>query len=120
MTCINIGNAIICMSPWGRMKLGNKYVWLEYHEYCGPTFYWDSNMTKLYDPVDENDPIWDLFDVWLKKYRANKEKEAAARVKEKKKKIEDALKKEKLDKLKAIQDQIKQLKIEQLKLKDIK
>ena len=26
MTCIRIGNAIMCMNPWGRLKLGNRYV----------------------------------------------------------------------------------------------
>ena len=79
MTCINFGNAIVCVNPWGRLTIGNRYVWVDFHEYCGPSFYWDSAMQKVYDPVDENDPIWDQFDKWLKKYRAGKEKQAAQR-----------------------------------------
>jgi hypothetical protein len=72
MTCIRMGNAIVCVSPWGRLKLGNRYVWVDFHEYCGPSFYWDAAMTKVYDPVDESDPVWDQFVNWLDKYRAGK------------------------------------------------
>mgnify|MGYP006136726629 CR=1 FL=1 len=75
MTCIRIGNAIMCMNPWGRLTLGNRYVWVSFHEYCGPSFYTDSAMSKNYEPADENDPIWPLFGTWLEKYRAAKAKE---------------------------------------------
>jgi hypothetical protein len=64
----------VCTNPWGRLHLGNRYVWVDFHEYCGPSFYWDSAMTKNYDPADESDPIWPLFGTWLEKYRAAKEK----------------------------------------------
>lgn len=78
MTCIRMGSsAIVCVSPWGRLKVGNRYVWVDFHEYCGPSFYWDSAMTKLYDPKDENDPVWEQFGRWLGKYRAGKDKQAA-------------------------------------------
>ena len=76
MPCITMETSIICMSPWGRMKLGNRYVWVDFHEYCGPSFYWDSNMSKLYDPVDEDDPIWVEFSKWLNKFNASKAKVA--------------------------------------------
>ena len=79
MTCTRIGNAIVCTSPWGRLKLGNRYVWVDFHTYCGPSFYWDSAMNKPYDPADENDPIWPLFEEWFKKYKARKARAAAAR-----------------------------------------
>lgn len=26
-------------------------------------------MTKLYEPEDENDPIWPVFEAWLEKHR---------------------------------------------------
>jgi len=79
MTCINFGNAIVCVPPWGRLRLGNRYVWVDFHEYCGPSFSWDSAGRKPYDPVDENDPIWPLFGAWLEKYRAKKDKAAKVR-----------------------------------------
>lgn len=79
MTCINIGNAIVCCSPWGRLKVGNRYITMDYHPYCGPTFYYDRAMTKVYEPVDENDPVWDEFTKWLVKYNAKKEKLNAAK-----------------------------------------
>ena len=74
MTCTRIGNAIVCTSPWGRVKLGNRYVWIDFHPYCGPAFSWDSAGNKEYDPVDENDPIWPLFEAWHTKYKAALEK----------------------------------------------
>jgi hypothetical protein len=70
---------IVCTSPWGRLKVGNRYVWVDFHEYCGPSFFTDAAMSKLYDPKDENDPVWPQFDKWLKKYRADKEKQAQKR-----------------------------------------
>lgn len=79
MTCINFGSGIVCVNPWGRLTVGNRYVWVDFHEYCGPSFYKDSAMQKVYDPADENDPVWPEFDKWLKKYRAGKEKQAQQR-----------------------------------------
>lgn len=80
MTCINFGNAIVCVSPWGRLKLGNRYVWVSFHEYCGPSFSWDSEGNKPYEPADENDPIWPLFGEWLAKYNAKKVKARAQKI----------------------------------------
>ena len=77
MTCINMGSMIVCVAPWGRLKVGNRYVWVDFHAYCGPSFYTDSKMTKLYDPVDENDPVWEPFGKWLDKYNAAKAKKLA-------------------------------------------
>ncbi len=79
MTCTRMGGAIVCTSPWGRLHLGKHYVWVDFHEYCGPAFYWDAAMSREYEPADERDPIWPLFDAWLVKYRAGKEKAARAR-----------------------------------------
>jgi hypothetical protein len=72
-------NAIVCVDPWGRLKVGNRYVWVLFHEYCGPSFYTDAAMSKLYDPNDENDPVWPQFERWLKKYRAAKDKQQRTR-----------------------------------------
>lgn len=70
--CVRFGNAIVCSSPWGRLKVGNKYVWVDYHTYCGPSFFHDANQSRLYDPVDENDPVWPVFSAWLEKFEAAK------------------------------------------------
>lgn len=77
MTCISMGNMIVCVNPWGRLKVGNRYVWLDFHEWCGPSFYTNANMTKVYDPVDEQDPVWEPFGRWLTKFQAAKAKKHA-------------------------------------------
>jgi hypothetical protein len=79
MTCISFGNSIVCVSPRGRLKVGNRYVWVDFHQYCGPTFFIDSNMSKIYDPADESDPVWPEFAKWLDKHEAAKKKQAARR-----------------------------------------
>lgn len=78
MTCINMGSAIVCVSPWGRLKVGNRYVWVDFHEYCGPSFYTDAAMRKKYEPNGVDDPVWEQFGNWLAKYRAGKEKQRLA------------------------------------------
>ena len=75
MTCTRIGNAIVCTSPWGRLHVGNRYIYVDYHEWCGPAFSHDQAGNKHYEPVDENDPVWPEFDKWLKKYQAAKAKQ---------------------------------------------
>lgn len=77
MTCTRIDNIIVCMNPWGRLHVGNRYVWVDYHPYCGPSFSYDQAGNDLYDPVDENDPVWPEFDKWLKKYHASQAKKHA-------------------------------------------
>lgn len=76
MTCARIDRMIICTSPWGRLHVGNRYVWVDFHEYCGPSFSYDQAGEKLYDPVDENDPVWPEFSKWLKKHQAAQAKKA--------------------------------------------
>lgn len=76
MTCARIDSMIICTSPWGRLHVGNRYVWVDFHDYCGPSFSYDQAGEKLYDPVDENDPVWPEFSKWLKKYQAAQAKKA--------------------------------------------
>lgn len=76
MTCTRILGGIICTSPWGRLKLGNRYINVDFHEYCGPSFTWVKG-GEWYDPKDENDPIWPLFEAWLEKYMAKQAKTKA-------------------------------------------
>lgn len=76
MTCIHMMGGIVCVNPWGRLKLGNRYITVDYHEYCGPSFEYVKG-GKPYDPVDENDPIWPLFKAWHDKYSAKKAKQKA-------------------------------------------
>jgi len=56
---------------FGRLHIGNKYIWVSHHRYCGPTFYHDREMSKIYDPVNEDDPIWEAFSTWLTKKEKN-------------------------------------------------
>lgn len=72
MTC-SFGNGIVvCYSDnVGRLHVGNRYIWVDYHRMCGPSFSYDANGNKPYDPIDENDPIWDVFQVWYEKHIKN-------------------------------------------------
>lgn len=69
MTCTNIGNGIVCTSPWKRLHVGNRYIMMEFHSYCGPTFFTDRNCTQIYEPKDEHDPVWPEFNKWHAKYQ---------------------------------------------------
>ena len=59
----------ITVNNWGRMRLGNRYVWVDMHPYCGPAFFWDSKMQKPYEPTGKRDPIWPVFSAWLEKQK---------------------------------------------------
>lgn len=74
MTCLHFGSGIVCVNPWGRLKVGNRYVWVDFHEWCGPSFFTDANMSTVYDPVNESDPVWVAFYRWRDKYQAAKSK----------------------------------------------
>ncbi len=74
MTCTRTPGGIVCANPWGRLHVGNRYVWVDYHSYCGPSFSYDSAGNLPYNPVDESDPVWPEFSKWLKKYEAAKAK----------------------------------------------
>lgn len=70
MTCTNFGNMIVCTNPSGRLHVGNRYIWVDYHTHCGPSFSYDANGGKPYDPVDEYDPVWPAFGAWLARFNA--------------------------------------------------
>jgi hypothetical protein len=71
MSCVSSkdGSLILCGTnhPRFRFHVGNRYVWMEFHPYCGPMFSWDRWAQKPYYP-EEEDPIWDLFYNWLERY----------------------------------------------------
>lgn len=70
MTCTNLGNMIVCTNPSGRLHIGSRYVWVDYHTHCGPSFSYDANGQKPYEPADENDPVWPAFEAWLARFNA--------------------------------------------------
>lgn len=76
MTCtpFNSGQAtgFVCVDDTGRLSVAGRYVWVDYHHYCGPTFFTDMAMSKFYEPVDEDDPVWSAFTAWLEKRDAAK------------------------------------------------
>lgn len=81
MTCLNFGGGIVCVNDnWGRLKVGNRYIWVDMHPWCGPSFFTDSDMSKVYDPVDETDPVWPVFGAWLDRKKAEKAKRAARKI----------------------------------------
>ena len=78
MTCIRLApNIIVCVNDSGRLHIGNRYVWVDMHPYCGPTFFKDVAMNDPYVPVDESDPVWPAFEAWHQKKQAEKEKAIA-------------------------------------------
>jgi hypothetical protein len=73
MTCKRIPNGIVCVNPWARFHVGNRYIWMEYHPYGGPTFFTDRNCTQIYEPK-VNDPVWPVFTKWHDQHMAAKGK----------------------------------------------
>lgn len=74
MTCMRFSGGIICVNPYGRLHVGNRYIYVDFHEYCGPSFWTMKNGEQIvYWPEDENDPVWPEFEKWLTKYRRQKE-----------------------------------------------
>lgn len=70
------GNVHVTFSGDGRLHLGNRYIFVSMHHMCGPSFYYDKDMTKDYIFTEEceDDPIWPLFEKWHKKYMAKAKK----------------------------------------------
>jgi len=79
MTCIPIHGhgfaGFVCVSEQVRLHVGNKYVWMSWHDYTGPSFYTvQRGMEIPYEPKDESDPVWAEFDKWNKKRLKAKER----------------------------------------------
>ena len=57
MPCLHLGNVIVCTSPWFRLRLDDgRHVFMDWHHYCGPTFYRDKNQNRVIDEWWE-DPL---------------------------------------------------------------
>ena len=89
MTCTRVGDAIICTNPFGRLHVGSRYVWVDFHPYCGPTFFRDRAMTLVYEPRGMRDPVWREPTEWRGKYEQRMAK--ARKLREHQKRL-DALK----------------------------
>lgn len=78
MTCTKIPGGFVCgPDAHGKIKLPDKTIHFDFHDYIGPMFYTDIKGTEEYIPANENDPIWEQFHVWLeeyKKFRKEKQK----------------------------------------------
>lgn len=47
MTCIRMHSAIVCVSPCFRLPLADGgRVYMDWHSYCGPTFYRDRALMR--------------------------------------------------------------------------
>lgn len=77
MTCIKFWEnsssdpvGFVCVNEQVRFHVGNKYVWMSWHEYTGPIFYTKERGDEVYyEPIDENDPVWTEFSKWLNKQK---------------------------------------------------
>lgn len=77
MPTVRLHGAIVTYSTGFRLHLGKRYIFGSFHDYCGPSFYYDRAETKEYAAIDEKDPIWPLFNAWLEKYQHRKKKREA-------------------------------------------
>lgn len=72
MTCIVIGHGkertIVCVSPWYRLPLADgTRIYMEWHRYCGPTFFKNKNCTKEVVEWYENPLICEALDWFCKR-----------------------------------------------------
>ncbi len=71
MTCIRFHGGILCVSPFYRLRLEDgTCVYMDWHHYCGPTFYKDKNSQRMIDEWWENELICKALD-WFQQ-RGNK------------------------------------------------
>lgn len=63
MTCIRIPGGFACCYPDYRLRLNDGgYVFMAWHNYCGPTFYKDKLMTREINKWWDNKLICDALD----------------------------------------------------------
>lgn len=79
MTCIPFGSVgegvvgFICVNDQIRFHVGKRYVWMDWHDYTGPSFYTKEGGREVpYEAIDEADPVWVPFGKWLEKRNAQK------------------------------------------------
>lgn len=47
MTCIRIAGGIVCVQPFYRLPLADgRRIFMDWHSFCGPTFYHDKNANR--------------------------------------------------------------------------
>ena len=64
MTCIKIPNGIICMgNPTQDLRIYGSSVYMDWHEYCGPTFFRDKNCNSVIHTPGKK--TWAAFDKWF-------------------------------------------------------
>lgn len=69
----NNGNIRVSVSPNGRLHVGNKYVTVSFHPYCGPTFFYGDEIFEPATEAEENE-LWEEFGRWHAKYQKHEEK----------------------------------------------
>ena len=66
MTCVRIPNGIICFTPEYRLRLADgTCVFMSWHNFCGPEFYKDKAMNRLYDNWWDNPLIEDALNWFI-------------------------------------------------------
>lgn len=56
MTCVKILNGYVCVSPSYKLRLADgTRVFMEWHRYCGPEFYYDKSHNRIIDGWYENE-----------------------------------------------------------------
>lgn len=72
MTCIRMNGMIVCVSPFYRLRLADgRCVFMEWHSFCGPTFYRDRNCRRMIEDWYEDTLICDAIDWFVKReYKA--------------------------------------------------
>lgn len=70
MTCIQIERGFICVSPSFRLPLADgRRIFMSWHNYCGPTFYYDKAETREIEDWWGDKLLCDAFDWFLKRGR---------------------------------------------------
>lgn len=63
MPCMRIGNAIVTYSDNYRLRLADgTCVYMDWHDYCGPTFFKDRDGERMIEDWWENQLIVDALD----------------------------------------------------------
>lgn len=63
MTCVRIPDGFACMSPSYRLPLADgTRIYMDWHSYCGPTFYRDKAECRVVEDWWENPLICDALD----------------------------------------------------------
>lgn len=63
MTCIRIEHGFICFQPSHRLRLADgRRVFMEWHNYLGPTFYRDAAMQRIWEDWYEDPAVCDALD----------------------------------------------------------